>query len=77
MISVFVSDKVKTVRISPWSGSRTTVHDEFQLSEYKNWCKEFVGGNNWNYYGPHKKIPCEFRFKKPEDALAFKLRFDV
>jgi hypothetical protein len=47
------------------------------LETYKNWCKECVGADNWNYYGMHKKVPCEFRFKKSEDLLAFKMKFGL
>lgn len=46
-----------------------------QLEEYKKWCKANVGPNGWNYYGMYRKIPCEFRFKRGEDLVAFKLRF--
>lgn len=45
------------------------------LQELKDWCKTNVGVNGWNYYGCYRKIPYEFRFKQPEDLLAFKLRF--
>lgn len=45
------------------------------LEKYKGWCKENVGANGWNYYGYYRKIPCEFRFKRSEDLLAFKLTF--
>jgi hypothetical protein len=47
------------------------------IESYKDWCKEYVGANNWNYYGEHKIVPCEFRFKKSEDLLAFKIRFGL
>lgn len=49
--------------------------DELELK--KQWCKDVVGANGWNYYGVHKKVMCEFRFKREEDLLAFKLRFGV
>lgn len=75
MISVNVSVNVSIQYTNYWSGNTRTEYDPRKLREYKNWCKEFVGANNWNYYGPYKKTPCEFRFKKPEDALAFKLKF--
>ena len=45
--------------------------------EIKEWCKECVGANNWNYYGLEKKTPCVLRFKRQEDLLAFKLRFNL
>lgn len=48
-----------------------------QLEEYKEWCKRNVGPNGWNYFGFYRKIPCEFRFKKSEDLLAFKLAFGL
>lgn len=47
------------------------------LEEYKEWCKERVGANGWNYYGKYRKIPCEFRFKHGEDLVAFKLTFGL
>ena len=45
------------------------------LDELKDWCKTNIGTNGWNYYGYYRKVPCEFRFKRPEDLVAFKLRF--
>lgn len=47
------------------------------LEEYKEWCKERVGANGWNYYGKYRKQPCEFRFKRGEDLVAFKLTFGL
>lgn len=47
------------------------------LEEYKEWCKDRVGANSWNYYGKYRKIPCEFRFKRGEDLVAFKLTFGL
>ena len=47
------------------------------LEEYKEWCKERVGVNGWNYYGKYRRIPCEFRFKRGEDLVAFKLVFGL
>ena len=41
----------------------------------KDWCKETLGTGGWNYYGMYRKIPFEFRFKRAEDMLAFKLIF--
>jgi hypothetical protein len=48
-----------------------------EIEVYKNWCKEHVGANNWNYYGEYRTIQYEFRFKNSEDLLAFKLRFGL
>ncbi len=48
-----------------------------RIELYKDWCKECVGANNWNYYGFEKKTPCKFRFKNEGDLLAFKLRFGL
>lgn len=45
------------------------------VDEYKVWCKEHIGTNGWNYYGQYRKIPFEFRFKRSEDLLAFRLTF--
>ena len=49
---------------------------EYQYT-LKEWCKENVGPNNWNYYGEYKKVPYEFRFKESADLLAFKLKFGL
>ena len=51
--------------------------DDNIVEEYKEWCKETVGANNWNYYGKYRKIPCEFRFKREEDLLAFRMVFGL
>jgi hypothetical protein len=47
------------------------------LTKYKEWCKDRVGTNGWNYYGQYRKIPFEFRFKRGEDLVAFKLTFGL
>jgi hypothetical protein len=73
--SVFVADKVSYMKSNYWSGTIWTEYDWRKLEEYKEWCKKNVGANMWNYYGQHKKIPCEFRFKRGEDALAFTMKF--
>lgn len=51
--------------------------DEEVINVYKQWCKDRVGVNGWNYYGKYRKVPCEFRFKNPGDLVAFKLTFGV
>ncbi len=66
-----------------WTKNSWTNKDEWppvwptvqQLEDLKNWCKKNVGVNGWNYYGYYRQVPCEFRFKRPEDLLAFKLTF--
>ena len=45
------------------------------LDSCKTWCKNVIGTNGWNYYGQYRKIPFEFRFKREEDLVAFKLKF--
>lgn len=61
-----------------WSQQPITIYVDWKTIEsYKEWCKERVGANNWNYYGEHKKVPCEFRFKRREDLVAFKLVFGL
>ena len=45
--------------------------------EKKNWCKENLKQDSWNFYGYYQRTPCVFRFENPEDALAFKLRFNL
>ena len=57
-----------------WPMSNPTLE---QLDECKQWCKEKIGANGWNYYGMYRKIPCEFRFKRGEDLVAFRLRFGL
>jgi len=47
------------------------------ILDYKTWCKQHVGANNWNYYGQYQDPPYEFRFKRSEDLLAFRIRFGV
>ncbi|HEY6436120.1 MAG TPA: hypothetical protein VIY47_05995 [Ignavibacteriaceae bacterium] len=51
--------------------------DQKLIDELKRWCKETIGTNGWNYYGMYRKIPFEFRFKRSEDLLAFKLTFGL
>lgn len=46
-----------------------------EIEVYKKWCKNMIGPNGWNYYGMYREVPCEFRFKKAEDLVAFKLTF--
>lgn len=47
------------------------------LNQYSAWCKERVGPNGWNYFGMYQKVPFEFRFKRQEDLLAFRLTFGL
>ena len=47
------------------------------IEQYKRWCKERVGANGWNYFGQYRQVPFEFRFKRPEDLLAFKITFGL
>jgi hypothetical protein len=54
-------------------GMITVFATDKEVEAYKEWCKERVGANEWNYYGKYRKKPCEFRFKREEDLLAFKL----
>jgi len=61
-----------------WTPREITVFQtDKEIETYKEWCKERVGVNGWNYYGKHRKVPCEFRFKRSEDLLAFKLVFGL
>ena len=43
------------------------------IDSLKAWCREYIGVNQWNYFGQYRKVPFEFRFKRSEDLLAFKL----
>lgn len=77
---VCVKDKVVTRTVSTsyyGTGSYSYDVNNKLLNEYKQWCKEKVGANGWNYFGQYRNIPYEFRFKKAEDLLAFKLTFGV
>jgi len=57
-----------------WSQMETIVFpDPTYINMLKQWCKECVGVNGWNYFGQYRKVPYEFRFKRSEDLLAFKL----
>jgi hypothetical protein len=47
------------------------------VEKMKSWCKSNVGTDCWNYYGVHKKVPCEFIFDHEEDLLAFRLTFGI
>jgi hypothetical protein len=62
-----------------WTGDKDTwptlCSTPVQLEEYIDWCKKNVDANEWNCYGYYRKLPCEFRFKRSEDLLAFKLTF--
>lgn len=59
----------------PWREEQT---QRFKiLTSMKEWCKEYIGSNGWNYYGAYRQIPYEFRFKDEADMLAFKLTFVV
>lgn len=61
-----------------WSQLPVTIYvDDKKIESYKTWCKEQVGADGWNYYGKYRKVPCEFRFKRGEDLLAFKLVFGL
>lgn len=61
-----------------WSQEYITIYPPpTKIDECKEWCKATVGINGWNYYGIYRKIPCEFRFKRGEDAVAFRLRFGL
>jgi hypothetical protein len=63
-----------TIEKRGWSQQPITIYPpDGILEEYKEWCKERVGANGWNYYGKYRKRPCEFRFKREEDLLAFRL----
>lgn len=63
----------------PWvPGTYTHVYPSAErINRCKEWCKIVIGSNNWNYYGVYRKVPCEFRFKREEDLVAFKLVFGL
>lgn len=46
------------------------------LNERKNWCTDSFGKETWTYTPPTWKT-CIFKFQYPEDAVAFKLRFQT
>ena len=47
------------------------------IDPMKQWCQEVLGPNEWNYYGHAHEVPFQFRFKREEDLLAFRLWFGV
>lgn len=47
------------------------------IKEYSDWCKLQVGADGWNYYGMYQRTPFEFRFRREEDLLAFRLKFGL
>ena len=51
--------------------------NELVVRTCKQWCKENVGVDKWNYYGEYKRHPFIFKFKDGQDALAFKMRFGI
>lgn len=78
MISISVYDKVVVMADIPFGNGRTvSVVSYTKIDRYKEWCNRFVGANNWNYYGVYQKTPCVFKFRYPEDLLAFKITFDI
>lgn len=66
---VFTKDSYGNMK---WDPDWPTQKD---VNAIKEWCKVHVGANGWNYFGQYRKIPFEFRFKRGEDMLAFKLTF--
>lgn len=70
---------IKRVEKYKWGTNSTMTIAEYptdaQIEIYKQWCKTHIGSNKWNYYGKYRKVPCEFRFKEEQDAVAFKLTF--
>jgi hypothetical protein len=45
--------------------------------EIRDWCNSNIGRQKWQWYGKGSKHPDTIRFETSEDALAFKLRFDI
>jgi hypothetical protein len=52
---------------------RMVPYEQSYIDDLKEWCRVRIGDNKWNYYGMYRKVPYEFRFKRSEDLLAFKL----
>jgi hypothetical protein len=69
--------QVPLVEDRTWPFYGLTNVSQDKINKCKRWCIANVGANNWNYYGYEKKRPVEFRFKKEEDLLAFRLVFGL
>jgi hypothetical protein len=77
---VSIADKVQHTYIIPCpfrSARRETTVDYSLIEIYKEWCKEYVGANNWNFYGFFQGTPLVFRFRHEADLLAFRLTFII
>lgn len=77
MFRVSVAKHIITDDLPVWiQHTSDTINDE-RLNAYRQWCKKNIGKNGWNYFGRYRKVPCEFRFRREEDLLAFRLTFGV
>lgn len=74
---ISVRDRVLNQRLRAFSGNFIGEVDQALLTQYRTWCRERIGANGWAYYGQYRKIPFEFRFRREEDLLAFRLAHGV
>lgn len=44
---------------------------------YRAWLNEIIGRSGWQFYGAGSTHPGTIRFETREDALAFKLKFNI
>lgn len=45
--------------------------------KYRSWLNDNIGRQNWQLYGPGTTHPWTIRFENREDALAFRLYFNL
>lgn len=45
--------------------------------EIRAWLNSIIGRKNWQYHGVGSRNPNCIRFETREDALAFKLKFEI
>jgi hypothetical protein len=48
-----------------------------QDNEYRAWLNKNIGRQNWQFYGPGTTHPSSIRFENREDAVAFRLYFNL
>jgi len=50
---------------------------EHHDNKYRIWLNKNIGRQNWQFYGAGSTHPLTLRFETREDALAFKLYFNL
>lgn len=46
-------------------------------TEFLNWLREHLNRQDWQFHGPGSAHPYTICFQNEEDAVAFKLAFDI